>query len=113
MVLEHLIANASNDLLAAVVDSSLSSAAFHRPARVISIKLDGTFLPEVLNCFLYFGVMDSWELLMVSNFVLGFPAKNTRSKVVSTIYGIETSRLAWQALGAFFVVPSTSHISLI
>lgn len=83
MVLEHLIANASNDLLAAVVDSSLSSAAFHRPARVISIKLDGTFLPEVLNCFLYFGVMDSWELLMVSNFVLlGFPAKNTRSKVL-------------------------------
>ena len=83
MLLEHLITNASNDLMAVVVDSSLSSAAFHLPAQVISIKLDRTFLPEVLNCFLCFGVMDSWELLMVLNFVLlSFPTKNTRSKVL-------------------------------
>jgi len=33
--------------------------------------------------------------------------------VVSTIYGLETSRLAWQALGARFAAPSTSRISLI
>jgi hypothetical protein len=33
--------------------------------------------------------------------------------VVFTIYGLETSRLAWQALGAHFVAPSTSRISLI
>jgi len=33
--------------------------------------------------------------------------------VVSTIYGLETSRLSWQAVGACFAVPSTSRISLI
>jgi hypothetical protein len=33
--------------------------------------------------------------------------------VVSTIYGLKTSRLAWQALGARFAAPSTSRISLI
>ena len=33
--------------------------------------------------------------------------------MVSTIYGLETSRLAWQALGARFDAPSTSRISLI
>jgi len=42
-----------------------------------------TFLPGVLNCFICFRVMDSWELLMVLVFVLlNFPVKNTRSKVL-------------------------------
>jgi len=42
MISEQPIANASNDPMAAVTNSSLSSAAFHLPAQVISIKLDGT-----------------------------------------------------------------------
>ncbi|RVW13141.1 hypothetical protein CK203_104954 [Vitis vinifera] len=33
--------------------------------------------------------------------------------IVSTIYGLETSRLAWQALNSRFAAPSTSRISLI
>jgi hypothetical protein len=42
MVLELTKVNASNDPMAVVTDSSLSFAAFHLPAQVISIKLDGT-----------------------------------------------------------------------
>jgi len=42
MVSEQPITNASNDHMAAVTNSSMSSATFHLPAQVISIKLDGT-----------------------------------------------------------------------
>jgi hypothetical protein len=45
--------------------------------------------------------------------VLGWIISSLSPTVVSTIYGLETSRLAWQALGARFVAPSTSRISLI
>jgi len=41
MISERLIANASNDPMATASDFS-SSAAFHLPTQVISIKLDGT-----------------------------------------------------------------------
>jgi hypothetical protein len=42
MVSEQPITNASNDPMAAVTNSSMSSATFHLLAQVISIKLDGT-----------------------------------------------------------------------
>ncbi|KAF9672895.1 hypothetical protein SADUNF_Sadunf11G0092000 [Salix dunnii] len=45
--------------------------------------------------------------------VLGWIISSLSPAVVSTIYGLETSRLAWQALGARFAAPSTSCISLI
>ncbi|KAG6738677.1 hypothetical protein POTOM_058299 [Populus tomentosa] len=45
--------------------------------------------------------------------VLGWIISSLSATVVSTIYGLETSRLAWQAHGARFVAPSTSQISLI
>ena len=45
--------------------------------------------------------------------VLGWIISSLSPAVVSTIYGLETSRLALQALGARFVAPSTSRISLI
>uniref|UniRef100_A0A6N2LGP4 Retrotransposon Copia-like N-terminal domain-containing protein n=1 Tax=Salix viminalis TaxID=40686 RepID=A0A6N2LGP4_SALVM len=45
--------------------------------------------------------------------VLGWIISSLSPAVVSTIYGLETSRLAWQALGARFAAPSTSRISLI
>jgi len=61
MVSERPIANASNDPMAAVTNSSLSSAAFHLPAQVISIKLDGTnFLAwsaQLLPLFRSYGLM--------------------------------------------------------
>jgi hypothetical protein len=40
--------------------------------------------------------------------VLGWIISSLSPTVVSTIYGLETSRLAWQALGARFATPSTS-----
>uniref|UniRef100_A0A6N2MKS3 Uncharacterized protein n=1 Tax=Salix viminalis TaxID=40686 RepID=A0A6N2MKS3_SALVM len=45
--------------------------------------------------------------------ILGWIISSLSPAVVSTIYGLETSRLAWQALGARFAAPSTSRISLI
>ncbi|XP_031266817.1 uncharacterized protein LOC116125231 [Pistacia vera] len=45
--------------------------------------------------------------------VLGWIVSSLSPAVVSTIYGLETSRLAWQALGTRFAAPSTSRISLI
>ena len=42
MVSEHTQAHASTDPLSLTTESSSSSAAFHLPAQVISIKLDGT-----------------------------------------------------------------------
>jgi len=40
--------------------------------------------------------------------VLGWIISFLSHAVVSTIYGLETSRFAWQALGARFVTPLTS-----
>ena len=61
MVSEQPIANASNDPMAAVTNSSLSSTVFHLPAQVISIKLDGTnFLAwsaQLLPLFRSYGLM--------------------------------------------------------
>jgi len=45
--------------------------------------------------------------------ILGRIISSLSPTVVSTIYGLKTSRLAWQALGARFTVPLTSRISLI
>ncbi|KAB5533848.1 hypothetical protein DKX38_016934 [Salix brachista] len=41
--------------------------------------------------------------------ILGWIISSLSPAVVSTIYGLETSRLAWQALGACFAAPSTSR----
>jgi hypothetical protein len=61
MVSEHFIANAFNDPVATTTDSSLSSAAFHLPAQVISIKFDGTkFLfwsAQLLSLFRSYGLI--------------------------------------------------------
>ena len=45
--------------------------------------------------------------------VLGQIVSSLSPSIVSTIYGLKTSRLAWQALNLRFVAPSTSLISLI
>jgi len=61
MVSELLLANASNNPMATASDSSLSSATFHLPPQVISIKLDGTnFLAwsaQLLHLFQSYGLM--------------------------------------------------------
>ncbi|KAG6792959.1 hypothetical protein POTOM_002126 [Populus tomentosa] len=81
--------------MAAATNSSLSPGAFHLPAQVISIKLDGT------------------NFLYKDQTILGWIISSLSPTVVSTIYGLETSYLVWKALGACFVAPSTSCISLI
>jgi hypothetical protein len=142
MVSERPIANASNDPMAAVTNSSLSSAAFHLPAQVISIKLDGTnffaWSAQLLPLFRNYGLMGivdgsdfcpqfsceehkaqgilnsaylAWQYK--DQTILGWIISSLSPTVVSTIYGFETSRLAWQALGACSAAPSTSRISLI
>jgi hypothetical protein len=45
--------------------------------------------------------------------ILGWIISSLSTTMVSTIYGLETSRLAWQALGACFAAPLTSCIYLI
>ncbi|XP_010655794.1 uncharacterized protein LOC104880545 [Vitis vinifera] len=45
--------------------------------------------------------------------VLGWIVSSLSPSIVSTIYGLETSRLAWQDLNLRFVALSTSRISLI
>ena len=45
--------------------------------------------------------------------VLGWIVSSLYPSIVSIIYGLETSRLAWQALNSHFDAPSTSRISLI
>ena len=45
--------------------------------------------------------------------VLGWIVSSLSPSIVSTIYGLETSRLAWQGLNSSFAAPSTSRISLI
>jgi hypothetical protein len=142
MVSERLIANASNDPMATASDFS-PSAAFHLPAQVISIKLDGTnFLAwsaQLLPLFRSYGLMgivdgsdlcppqfssEEHKVQGITNSaymawqykdqtILGWIISSLTPSVVSTIYGLETSRLAWQALGARFAAPSTSRISLI
>ncbi|KAG6777840.1 hypothetical protein POTOM_017678 [Populus tomentosa] len=129
--------------MAAITDTSFSSAAFHLPAQVISIKLDGTnFLAwsaQLIPLFRSYGLMgiidgsepsppkfstDEHKAQGTLNSahviwqykdqtVLGWIISSLSPTVVSTIYGLETSRLAWQALGARFAAPSTSRISLI
>jgi hypothetical protein len=142
MISEHPVANASNDSMAATTNSSLSPAAFHLPAQVISIKLDGTnffaWSAQLLPLFRNYGLMGivdgsdfcpqfsceehkaqgilnsaylAWQYK--DQTILGWIISSLSPTVVSTIYGLETSRLAWQALGACFAAPSTSRISLI
>nr|TKR85542.1 hypothetical protein D5086_0000246840 [Populus alba] len=141
MVSERLIANASNDPMATTSD--FSSAAFHLPAQVISIKLDGTnflaWTAQLLPLFRSNGLMgivdgsefcppqfssEEYKIQGITNSaymawqykdqtILGWIISSLSPMVVSTIYGLETSRLAWQALGACFAAPSTSRISLI
>ena len=133
----------SIDPMSLTIESSFFSAAFHLPAQVISIKLDGTnFLAwsaQLLPSFRSYGLMgivDGSEPsppqftstehknqgILNSGYVvwqykdqtiLGWIISSLSPAVVSTIYGLETSRLAWQALGARFAAPSTSRISLI
>ena len=142
MVSEQSLAHASIDPMSITKDSP-SSAAFHLPAQVISIKLDGTdFLAwsaQLLSLFCSYGLMgiidgsepspsqfsstehqnqgvlDSgyvvWQYK--DQTILGWIISSLSPMVVSTIYGLETSWLAWQALGACFVAPSTSRVSLI
>jgi hypothetical protein len=142
MVSERLIGNASNDPMATASDFSPSTA-FHLPAQVISIKLDGTnFLAwsaQLLPLFRSYGLMgivdgsdlcppqfssEEHKVQGITNSaymawqykdqtILGWIISSLTPSVVSTIYGLETSRLAWQALGARFAAPSTSRISLI
>jgi hypothetical protein len=61
MVSEHTQAHASTDPMSLTTESSSSSAAFHLPAQVISIKLDGTnFLAwsaQLLPLFRSYGLM--------------------------------------------------------
>ncbi|RVW82846.1 Retrovirus-related Pol polyprotein from transposon TNT 1-94 [Vitis vinifera] len=45
--------------------------------------------------------------------MLGWIVSFLSPSIVYTIYGLETSRLAWQGLNSSFAVPSTSQISLI
>ncbi|KAF5447219.1 hypothetical protein F2P56_032787, partial [Juglans regia] len=129
--------------MATSTDSFSSSAAFHLPTQVISIKLDGTnFLAwsaQLLPLFRSYGLMGivdgsepsppqfasaEHKTQGISNpayvvwkykdqTVLCWIVSSLSPVVVSTIYGLETSQLAWQALGASFVAPSTSRISLI
>ena len=143
MVSELLLANASNDPIATASDFSLSSATFHLPAQVISIKLDGTnFLAwsaQLLHLFQSYGLMgivdgsgfcppqfssEEHKVRGITNSaymiwqykdqtILGWIISSLSPTVVSTIYGLETSHLAWQALGASFATPSSSRISLI
>ncbi|KAF5457515.1 hypothetical protein F2P56_021614 [Juglans regia] len=107
----------------------VSSAAFHLPAQVISIKLDGTnFLAwsaQLLPIFRSYGLMeivdcsdpcppkfsnDELKAQGVLNSayvvwqykdqtILGWIVSSLSPFIVYTIYGLETSRLAWQALG--------------
>jgi hypothetical protein len=143
MVSEPIIANAFVNPMAAITDASFPSAAFHLPAQVISIKLYGTnFLAwsaqliPLLRSYGLMRIIDGSEpsppkfsieehkaqrTLNSANViwqykdqtVLGWIISSLSPTVVSTIYGLETSRLAWQALGARFTTPSTSRISLI
>uniref|UniRef100_A0A6N2KCL1 Retrotransposon Copia-like N-terminal domain-containing protein n=1 Tax=Salix viminalis TaxID=40686 RepID=A0A6N2KCL1_SALVM len=142
MVSERLLANASTDSMSIIKDSA-SSAALHLPAQVISVKLDGTnFLAwsaQLLPLFRSYGLMgivdgsepsppqfsspenqtqgirDSGYVIWQykDQTILGWIISSLSPGVVSTIYGLETSRLAWQALGARFAAPSTSRISLL
>jgi hypothetical protein len=61
MVSEHTQAHTSTDPMSLSTESSSSSAAFHLPAQVISIKLDGTnFLAwsaQLLPLFRSYGLM--------------------------------------------------------
>ena len=61
MASEHPVANTYNDPMTVATDSSLSPAAFHLLAQVISIKLDGTnFLAwsaQLLPLFRSYGLM--------------------------------------------------------
>ncbi|KAF9666636.1 hypothetical protein SADUNF_Sadunf16G0249500 [Salix dunnii] len=141
MVSELSLAHASIDPMSVTKDS-YSSAAFHLPAQVISIKLDGTnFLSwsaQLLPLFRSYGLMGivdgsepspskfsstehQTQGVLNSDYVvwqykdqttLGWIISSLSPAVVSTIYGLETSRLAWQALGARFAAPSTSLKSL-
>jgi hypothetical protein len=143
MVSEPIIANAFVNPMAAITDASFPFAAFHLPAQVISIKLYGTnFLAwsaqliPLLRSYGLMRIIDGSEpsppkfsieehkaqrTLNSANViwqykdqtVLGWIISSLSPTVVSTIYGLETSRLAWQALGARFTTPSTSRISLI
>ncbi|KAG6737760.1 hypothetical protein POTOM_059290 [Populus tomentosa] len=129
--------------MAATTDASFPSTAFHLLAQVIAIKLDGTNffawsaqLIPLFRSYGLIGIVDGSEpsppqfssdeykaqgtrnsanviLQYKDQMVLGWIISSLSLMVVSTIYGLETSRLAWQALGARFVVPSTSQISLI
>jgi len=140
---EITLAHTSIDPMSLTTESSSSSAAFHLPAQVISIKLDGTnFLAWSAQLLLLFrsygliGIVDGSEPnppqftstehknQVILNFgyvvwqykdqaILGWIISSLSPAVVSTIYDLETSRLAWQALGARFAAPSTSRISLI
>ena len=126
-----------------MVVSSNVSATFNLPAQVISIKLDGTnFLAwsaQLIPLFRSYGLMgivdgsnpcppqySSDELCdqgvlnsayvvwqYKDQIVLGWIVSSLSPSIVSTIYGLETSRLAWQALNSRFAAPSTSRISLI
>ena len=143
MVSERHQAHASSDPMSLTTDSSSSSAAFHLPAQVISIKLDGTnflswsaqLLP-LFRSYCLMGIVDGSESsppkftsvehknqgILNPGYVvwqykdqtiLGWIISSLSPAVVSTIYGLETSQLVWQALGARFAAPSTSRISLI
>ncbi|KAJ0044848.1 hypothetical protein Pint_04240 [Pistacia integerrima] len=105
MVSKPSIANALVDPMASVAESSSSSAAFHLPSQVISIKLDGTnFLAwsaQLLPLFRSYGLMGIVDGSEPSPPQF-FSAEN-KTQVISTIYGLETSRLAWQALGHDFL----------
>ena len=121
-----------------MVVSSNVSATFNLPAQVISIKLDGTnFLAwsaQLIPLFRSYGLIEivdgsnprppqyfSDELcdqgVLNSAYViwqykdqtvLGWIVSSLSPSIVSTIYGLETSRLAWQALNLRFAAPSTS-----
>ncbi|KAA8540914.1 hypothetical protein F0562_024948 [Nyssa sinensis] len=143
MVSEQSIANAFVDPMAATTGASFPFAAFHLPAQVISIKLDGTnFLAwsaQLIPLFRSYGLMgivdgsepsppqfssdeQKAQGLLNSAYViwqykdqtvLGWIISSLSPAVVSTIYGLETSQLAWQALGARFAASSTSRVSFI
>ncbi|KAF9673926.1 hypothetical protein SADUNF_Sadunf10G0074600 [Salix dunnii] len=142
MVSEHTLAHAFIDPMSITINSSFS-VAFHLPAQIIFIKLDSTnFLAwnaQLLPLFRSYGFMgivngsepsppqfnstkhknqgtlnSSYVVWQYKDqTILGWIISSLSLVVVSTIYGLETSRLAWQALGACFIAPSTSRISLI
>ncbi|KAA8517361.1 hypothetical protein F0562_017633 [Nyssa sinensis] len=117
MVSEPSIANAFVDPMAAITDASLPSAAFHLPAQVISIKLDGTnylaWSAQLIPLFRSYGLMG-----IVDGSEPSTPQFSSDDQKAQGL--LNSAYVVWQykdqtvlVLGARFAASSTSRISLI